>query len=431
MTTFEKLGVIKPLIRAVHEMGYETPTPIQERAIGAILAKKDVFATAQTGTGKTAAFSLPMLQKLNAHLKAHNYKDLSVKPIRGLIITPTRELATQISEEIEKYAKYLDLNHTLAVGGRSLDYQKRLINEGVDILIGTPGRIHELIKKEGLKLNHVEMFVVDEADRMLDMGFASQIRQIHPLLPKHHQTMLFSATYNERVRKLSKIILFKPDFMETSQKNAAAPSVEQYVYTVDTPRKAEALSYLIGSRNYQHVLIFTRTKKSADELAKHLELDGLKCGIIHGDKTQANRQKTLNAFKEQKIRVLVATDIASRGIDIEHLPQVINYELPDVLEDYVHRIGRTGRAGRIGEAITLLGAEEKHHMKEIEKMIKMRLAREVIEGFEPDPKLIRKDDDSLVQRKNPNQFKKAPSTPKRKPKKGTNKHRKTTKRDPR
>lgn len=431
MTSFQKLGIIKPLLRAISELGYENPTPIQERAISSVLAKKDLFATAQTGTGKTAAFSLPMLQKLNMHRFAHLYKDLKAKPIRGLILTPTRELALQISDEISSYAKYLDLSHTTAVGGRSLDYQKRLINEGVDILIATPGRLHELIKKEGLKLDFVEIFIVDEADRMLDMGFAREVRLVHPLLPKNHQTLLFSATYSEKVRKLSKIILNKPDFIETSQKNAAATSVEQYVYKVDTNKKAELLSFLIGGRNYQHVLVFTRTKASADELAKHLELDGLKTGVIHGDKTQANRQKTLNAFKEQKIRVLVATDIASRGIDIEQLPQVINFELPDLLEDYVHRIGRTGRAGHTGEAITLLSVDEKHHMKEIEKMIKMRLAREVIEGFEPDPKLVRQDDDTIVQRKNPNLFKKENAPRKKRPKKGTNKHRKTTKRDPR
>jgi ATP-dependent RNA helicase RhlE len=429
--TFETLGLIKPLLGALKKCGYITPTPIQERAIPVALAKHDTFATAQTGTGKTAAFALPILQRLSTKKRKSytNEEGEDYKLIRALIITPTRELAFQIDEEIKTYAINLPITCFTAVGGRNLEAQKRAIHaEDTDILIATPGRLMELVHKEGLRLSEVEIFVLDEADRMLDMGFVKEIKQIHPLLPKRHQTMLFSATYTEKVRKISKLILHKPEFIETARKNSASDTISQVIYEVDEKRKPEMLSYLIGSKNYQHVLVFTRTKDKADELAKHLELDGLKCGVIHGDIAQPKRLKTLEAFKTSKLRVLVATDVASRGLDIEKLPQVVNYELPDVLEDYVHRIGRTGRAGLVGEAITLLSIDDKEHMKRIEKVIQYKIERITLEGFEPDPKIRRTDEEHALKRMTDKTDYSKPRKKKRPSSNATTKHRKMTKR---
>lgn len=386
--SFEKLGVIKQLLSAIKDLGYEKPTTIQTRAIPLVLAKSDIFATAQTGTGKTAAFGLPMLQRLR------NVPAGEGRAVRGVIISPTRELSIQIYEDLQNYAKNMSLNIAVLVGGKDLETQQKIIKEGVDIVIATPGRIMEHMEK-GLNLSNVEIFVLDEADRMLDMGFMKEIRKIHPILPKRHQTLLFSATYSDKVRKLSKLILTKPAFIETSKKNSTVDTINQVVYLVDTEKKAALLAYIIGSRNFRQVLVFTRTKASADELVLELKKDGLKCGIIHGDKTQANRLKTLNDFKEGKTKVLVATDIASRGLDIEELPFVINYELPSIPEDYVHRVGRTGRAGRDGMAISLIDIYEKYDIKDIEKLIGMKISQETVEGFEPDPTIRRKDQDEL------------------------------------
>lgn len=386
--SFEKLGLIKPLLSAIEDLGYKEPTTIQTRAIPLVLAKSDIFATAQTGTGKTAAFALPILQKLRKTQADEN------RPLKAVILSPTRELSLQIYEDINNYAKYMKVECGVLVGGKDIVTQKRSLKKGVDIIVATPGRFLEHIEK-GLKISEIEFFVLDEADRMLDMGFTKEIRKIHPLLPKRHQTLLFSATYSDKVRKLSRLVLRKPAFIETSKKNSTVDTINQVAYMVDTHRKAELLAYLIGSRNFPQVLVFTKTKASADILEEELKKDGLKCGVIHGDKTQAKRLKTLNAFKEGKIRVLVATDIASRGLDIEELPYVINYELPSVAEDYVHRVGRTGRAGREGEAITLLDIYEKYDIKEIERLIGMKILKEVVEGFEPDPTIRRKDQDEL------------------------------------
>lgn len=380
--SFEKLGIIKPLLKAIEDMGYETPTLVQKRAIPLVLAKSDIFATAQTGTGKTAAFGLPLLQRLR--------KPAPEKGVRGVILSPTRELSIQIYEDIEKYAKNMDVKVMILVGGKDLEKQKQTLKDGVDIIIATPGRLMEHTEN-GLSLKDVETFILDEADRMLDMGFTKDIRKIHPLLPKRHQSLLFSATFSEKVRKLSKLILTKPAFIETAKKNTTVDTINQIAYTVDTDRKAALLAYLIGSRNFPQVLVFTRTKKSADELFIELKKDGLKCGIIHGDKTKANRLKTLTQFKEGVFRVLIATDIASRGLDIEHLPYVINYELPSIPEDYVHRVGRTGRAGRKGEAISLIDIYEKFDIRDIEKLIGQKIPQEEVEGFEPDPNIRRKD----------------------------------------
>ncbi len=416
--SFEKLGVMKPLLSAIKELGYEHPTTIQKRAIPLVLAKKDIFATAQTGTGKTAGFGLPMLQRLR-------HTDENNRVIRGVILSPTRELAIQIYDDLTKYGKNLNLKIGLLVGAKDIDSQRKMISKGLDIVIATPGRIIEHTEK-GLNLKYVEIFVLDEADRMLDMGFVKEIKRLHPLLPRKHQTLLFSATFSDKVRKLSKLILNKPAFIETSKKNSTVDTINQIAYMVDTNRKAELLAYLIGSRNFNQVLVFTRTKASADELAKELKKDGLKCGVIHGDKTKASRLKALTQFKEGKTRVLVATDIASRGLDIEHLPYVINYELPSIPEDYVHRVGRTGRAGREGEAITLLDIYEKYAVKDIEILIGQKIPKDVVEGFEPDPTIRRKDVDEV---KLKSEHKKDTKKPfKKHYKKTTNKHRRVTKR---
>ena len=376
--SFEKIGLIKPIRDAIGELGYTEPTPIQDRTIGLVLAKKDIFATAQTGTGKTAAFMLPIIQRLRDN------KPLASKSVRVVVMTPTRELAMQIEEETKKYLKYMDSSIALLVGGKSLEAQVKQLENGIDILIATPGRLREHIINKTIDLKHIEIFVIDEADRMLDMGFVTDIRLIHAELRKGHQTLLFSATYTDKVRKLSRLVLKKPEFVETARQNKTIDAINQQIYLVDADRKAELLSYLIGSKNYQQVLVFTKTKKSADILVEELKLDGLKAEVIHGDKTLAQRNKTLTKFKKKELNVLVATDIASRGIDIEQLPQVINYELPSVPEDYVHRIGRTGRAGHVGEAITLLDINEKEHMKAIERLIQIKIPRSEIKSFEVD-----------------------------------------------
>jgi len=420
--SFEKLGVFKPLLDAISDLGYETPTLVQTRAIPLVLQKKDVFATAQTGTGKTAAFALPILQKLR--------KPQEGKGVRAVILSPTRELSIQIYEDINAYAKYMEIKTDILVGGKDLEKQRARLKSGIDIVIATPGRLLEHIEN-GLKLNDVETFVLDEADRMLDMGFTKDIRKIHPLMPKRHQTLLFSATFSDKVRKLSKLILTKPAFIETAKKNTTVDTINQVAYQVDTNRKAELLAYLIGSRNYPQVLVFTRTKVSADLLAEELKKDGLKCGVIHGDRTKANRLKTLTQFKEGKFKVLVATDIASRGLDIEDLPYVINYELPSIPEDYVHRVGRTGRAGRNGEAITLIDIYEAYDIRDVERLIGEKIPKEVVEGFEPDPTIRRKDVDEVklkAEHKKPS-GKKERKFNSNKPRVSTKK-RKTTKRDP-
>ena len=424
--SFEKLGIIKPLLEAIEVLGYEKPTLIQERAIPLVLAKKDIFATAQTGTGKTAAFALPILQRLR--------KPIEGKGVRAIILSPTRELSIQIHDDIVAYAKNMHIKTAILVGGKDLQKQRETLKRGTEIVIATPGRLLEHIEN-GLRLDDVEIFVLDEADRMLDMGFTKDIRKIHPLLPKRHQTLLFSATFSDKVRKLSKLILTKPAFIETAKHNTTVDTINQVAYLVDTEKKAALLAYIIGSRNFPQVLVFTRTKVSADELALELQKDGLKCGVIHGDKTKANRLKTLTQFKEGKFRVLVATDIASRGLDIEELPYVINYELPSIPEDYVHRVGRTGRAGREGEAISLIDIYEKYDIRDIEKLIGQKIPQETVEGFEPDPNIRRKDIDEVKlkaehkRQEKVFQKKAAPKKVTAKSLKVLKKKRKTTKRD--
>lgn len=386
--SFQKMGLIEPLLKAINDLGYKEPTSIQKRAIPLVLQKKDIFATAQTGTGKTAGFSLPILQRFR------NVSKNEQRVVKAIILSPTRELCVQIADDIKSFSKYLDVKSALLVSGKDIVSQKKILKEGVDIIIATPGRMIEHTET-GFKLDSVEIFVLDEADRMLDMGFVKEIRKLHPLLPKKHQTLLFSATFSDKVRKLSKLILTKPAFIETAKKNTTVSTINQIAYMVDTDKKAQLTSYIIGSRNFLQVLVFTKTKQSADFLVEELKKDGLKAGVLHGDKTKANRLKTLNQFRENKIKVLVATDIASRGLDIEELPYVINYELPSVPEDYVHRVGRTGRAGREGEAITLLDIYEKYDIKAIERVIGQKIEKDVVEGFEPDPNIRRKDIDEV------------------------------------
>ncbi len=381
--SFEKIGIIKPLLDAINELGYKKPTTIQSRAILHVLAKKDVFAAAQTGTGKTAAFLLPSLQRLR------HKKTLQPKAVRAIIVSPTRELAVQIEKELLSYAKYMDISSVLLVGGKSLETQIKHLKKGVDIAVATPGRLKEHIINGSINLKSVEIFIVDEADRMLDMGFVTDLRLLHVELPKNHQTLLFCATQTQKVRKLSKLILKKPIFIETARENSATELINQQIYLVDKEKKAALLAFLIGSRNMDQVLVFTKTKQSADTLADELKLDGLKADVIHGDKTKARRNKTLQKFKSKEINVLVATDIASRGIDINGLEQVINFELPSLKEDYVHRIGRTGRAGNKGEAITLLDDDDKEQMKHIEKLLHVKILKEEIKGFEKQSKHTR------------------------------------------
>jgi ATP-dependent RNA helicase RhlE len=373
--SFQTLGLIEPLCKALSDIGFTQPTEIQKRTIGLVFAKHDIFATAQTGTGKTAAFLLPAMQHLN--------RTQTITSPRLLIIAPTRELALQIDKEREQYGKHLSLSSLLIIGGKKIESQQKPLKKGIDIIIATPGRLKELIELKSIDLMQIQIFVIDEADRMLDMGFSADIRTIHTHLPKRHQTLLFSATYSEKVRKLSRLVLTKPSFIETAKQNAAAPLVEQIVYRVDAQQKAALLAYLIGSRNIQKTLVFTKTKASADALAKELLLDGLTTEVLHGDKTHAKRKKALDQFQNGAIRVLVATDIASRGLDIEQLPHVINYELPALKEDYIHRIGRTGRAGNSGKAITLLDKDETAQMRSIEKLLGTKISQEYIEGFEP------------------------------------------------
>ncbi|WP_042144351.1 MULTISPECIES: DEAD/DEAH box helicase [unclassified Pseudoalteromonas] len=374
---FSTLGINEDLLKAVVAQGYKEPTPIQASAIPAVLKGKDVMAGAQTGTGKTAAFALPLLQKTIEN-KQQNLV------IKTLVLTPTRELAQQVHNSFETYAQFTDIKSTLAYGGVSIKTQVKALKAGADILVATPGRLFDHIVNGTVDLSHVEYLVFDEADRMLDMGFIDEINRILKRLPPKRQTLLFSATFDEAIFKLSKTLLKNPELIEVNERNKATTQVEQVVYNVDADRKRELVSHLIGSKNWQQVLIFTRTKQGADELAKEMCKDGLKTQSIHGDKSQGAREKALLEFKSGKTRVLVATDVAARGLDIEQLSYVINYELPYIAEDYIHRIGRTGRAGSTGLAISLLSPDENWLLEEVEAVLKDRLPQQWLPGYEPD-----------------------------------------------
>ncbi len=386
--SFEPLGLSTELLKAIAEEGYSAPTPIQQQAIPVILEGRDVLAGAQTGTGKTAGFTLPLLQRLNESKRVSDpKKPRSRKALRALILTPTRELAAQVSESVETYGKYLSLRSMVIFGGVNINPQISRLRSGVDILVATPGRLLDHVGRNTLDLSKLEILVLDEADRMLDMGFIHDIRKILALLPQTQQSLLFSATFSREIQTLAQQLLDSPTLIEVARRNTAAESVAQTIHPVDRVRKRELLSFLIGSRNWQQVLVFTRTKHGANRLAKQLEVDGITTAAIHGNKSQGARTRALASFKQGKIRVLVATDIAARGLDIDQLPHVVNFDLPNVPEDYVHRIGRTGRAGNEGEAVSLVCVDEHKFLRDIERLIKRDINREMIPGYEPDPSI--------------------------------------------
>ena len=376
--TFRNLGLSTDLLRAVADSGYTEPTPIQQQAIPAILLRQDVFASAQTGTGKTAGFTLPLLQLLDTN----NPKKVHRTP-RALILTPTRELADQVKDSVQTYGKYLSLRSAVVYGGVGIKAQIQMLRRGVDILVATPGRLLDHLGQKTVDLSQVEILVLDECDRMLDMGFIRDIRKILATLPPSRQTLMFSATFSKAIQQLANTLLKSPTLIEVAPRNTAAQQVEQVVHPVDRARKRELLSHMIGFHNWQQVLVFTRTKHGANRLAEQLAKDGLKSSAIHGNKSQAARTRALQDFKQGKVRVLVATDVASRGLDIDQLPHVVNFELPNVPEDYVHRIGRTGRAGNVGRAVSLVCEDEYPFLKDIERLLNQTLAKEVIPGYEP------------------------------------------------
>ncbi len=381
--SFDALGLNQEILRAVAEQGYVQPTPIQQQAIPAVLQGRDLMASAQTGTGKTAGFTLPLLQLLvqNApHAKGR-------RPVRALILTPTRELAAQIGENVSAYSQYLNIRSLVVFGGVSINPQMMKLRGGVDVLVATPGRLLDLEHQNALKLDSVEILVLDEADRMLDMGFIHDIRRVLAKLPPRRQNLLFSATFSDDIKALAEKLLHNPLEIEVARRNTASEQVTQHVHFVDKKRKRELLSQMIGQGNWQQVLVFTRTKHGANHLAEQLNKDGITSAAIHGNKSQGARTRALADFKSGDIRVLVATDIAARGLDIEELPHVVNYELPNVPEDYVHRIGRTGRAAATGEALSLVCVDEHKLLRDIERLLKKEIPRIAIEGYEPDPSI--------------------------------------------
>lgn len=381
--SFAELGLSAELLRAVSEQGYTEATPVQVQAIPVILQGRDVLAGAQTGTGKTAGFTLPLLQRLSIH--GNRSTSPALHPVRALILTPTRELAAQVEESVKTYGKYLPLKPAVVFGGVNIDPQIKALKAGVDILVATPGRLLDHVQQRTVNLSKVEIFVLDEADRMLDMGFINDIKKIIAMLPPVRQNLMFSATYSEDIRELADKILKDPAQIEVARRNTTAELVKQSVYEVNKERKRELLQKLILDNDWQQVLVFTRTKHGASRLADQMAKSGISTAAIHGDKGQSARMEALADFKAGKVRMLVATDIAARGLDIDQLPHVINYELPHVPEDYVHRIGRTGRAGSSGEAISLVCGEEMKSLKEIEKMLKVSLEKQTMAGFDMTP----------------------------------------------
>ncbi|WP_027159303.1 DEAD/DEAH box helicase [Methylobacter luteus] len=377
--SFEQLGLTEELLKAVADQGYTTPTPVQQQAIPLILEGRDVLAGAQTGTGKTAGFTLPLLQRL----AANSTRPQKPRPVRALILAPTRELAVQVHESVKTYGKYLPLYAEAIYGGVNINAQIRNLRKGCDIIIATPGRLIDHVLQKNVDLSKVEILVLDEADRMLDMGFMPDIRKIISWMPAERQNLLFSATYSSEIRALATSVLRDPVEVEVARQNATADTITERVYGINREYKRELLSYLIGSGNWKQVLVFVRTKHGADRLEKQLQQDGIRAGALHGDKTQGARNKVLEYFKTGKIAVLVATDIAARGLDIDQLPHVVNYDLPQVAEDYVHRIGRTGRAGSSGEALSLVCPEEAYLLAEIEKFLKRQIPRVADTGYEP------------------------------------------------
>ncbi len=375
--SFNSLGLSDALLKAINKKGYTTPTAIQEKAIPRILERKDVLASAQTGTGKTAGFALPIIQILAQGQR------LRRRPVRALVLTPTRELAAQVYAEVKEYCSFVDIRSTVIFGGVNQNPQVAVLRQGVDILVATPGRLLDLHGQKMLSLAKIEFLVLDEADRMLDMGFLRDIRRILELMPDRRQNLLFSATFSREIKRLASGFLNNPVIVEDTPEQATVEKIDQKVVRVDKGRKTRLIIKLISEGNWKQVLVFTRTKHGANRLSQKLVKAGISASAIHGNKSQSHRTKTLDGFKKATIRVLVATDIAARGLDIPLLPHVINYELPNVSEDYVHRIGRTGRAGARGEAISLVSGEELAYLKGIEKLIEQSIPSEIIAGFEP------------------------------------------------
>ncbi|HEX8988460.1 MAG TPA: DEAD/DEAH box helicase, partial [Rhodocyclaceae bacterium] len=381
---FTDLGLRAEILRSISEQGYDTPTPIQAQAIPLVLEGRDLMAAAQTGTGKTAGFTLPILQLLSSRDTGLSLKRF--KP-RTLILVPTRELAVQVHESVRTYGKHLGLKATAIFGGVGMTPQIKTLRAGVDIIVATPGRLLDHVSQRTVDLSGIEILVLDEADRMLDMGFIHDMRKIIALLPKQKQVLLFSATFSDEIRGLATGLLKNPASVEVARRNAAAEAVTQSVYHVDRSRKNELLVHLLDEHGWHQVLVFTRTKHGADALADKLGRAGIRAAALHGNKSQNQRQRALDDFKKLKVNVLVATDIAARGIDIDELPHVVNYELPNVPEDYVHRIGRTGRAGSTGEAISLVCVDEHKLLRDIERLLKKDIEKRQVAGFEPDPRI--------------------------------------------
>ncbi|CAP63156.1 DEAD/DEAH box helicase [Cupriavidus taiwanensis] len=387
--SFSELGLSEKIVRAVAEQGYTTPTPIQAQAIPAILKGGDLLAGAQTGTGKTAGFTLPMLQLLSetAARQAGGAQRGGRVAVRALVLTPTRELAAQVEESVRNYGKYLRLRSMVMFGGVGINPQIEQLKRGVEIVVATPGRLLDHVSQRTIDLSQVELLVLDEADRMLDMGFIHDIRKILNVLPAKRQNLLFSATFSDDIRALADRLLNNPASIEVARRNTTAETVDQRVYPVDRERKRELLAHLVRQHDWHQVLVFTRTKHGANRLAEQLTKDGLSALAIHGNKSQSARTRALSEFKAGTLRLLVATDIAARGIDIDQLPHVVNFDLPNVPEDYVHRIGRTGRAGAEGEAISLVCVDELGLLRDIERLIKRKLEQTVLPGFEVDPSI--------------------------------------------
>ncbi len=374
---FSDLPLCRELLDAVDAQGYHTPSPIQAQAIPAVLEGRDVMAAAQTGTGKTAGFTLPMLQLLKDGPKVGSNQ------ARALVLTPTRELAAQVAESVREYGQHLPLRSAIVFGGVSINPQMQALRRGADILVATPGRLLDLYNQNAVKFSQLEILVLDEADRMLDMGFIHDIKRILKLLPAKRQNLLFSATFSDDIRALAKGLVHNPLEIDISPRNTTVERVAQRIIPVDKSAKARLLIHLVKSNDWHQVLVFSRTKHGANKLVKQLESAGIESAAIHGNKSQNARTKALADFKQNKIQVLVATDIAARGIDIDQLPHVINVDLPNVPEDYVHRIGRTGRAGASGEALSLVSEDESIQLRDIERLTKQSIPREIIEGFEP------------------------------------------------
>lgn len=375
--SFTQLGLSDPILKAIADKGYDTPSPIQAKAVPVVLEGRDVMAAAQTGTGKTAGFTLPLLELLSKG------KPAKANQVRALVLTPTRELAAQVAESVSVYGKYLKLRSTVVFGGVKINPQMMKLRGGVDVLVATPGRLLDLYQQNAMQFSQLEVLILDEADRMLDMGFIHDIRKILKALPAKRQNLMFSATFSDDIRELAKGIVNNPVEISVTPKNSTATTVKQWIHPVDKKQKPSLLVELIYKHKWQQVLVFSRTKHGANKLATFLEKHSIKAAAIHGNKSQGARTRALAEFKDGKVRVLVATDIAARGLDIEQLPQVVNLDLPNVPEDYVHRIGRTGRAGATGQAVSLVSADEFQQLSDIERLIQKILPRELVDGYEP------------------------------------------------